>query len=93
VVIRRGSENKYQKYVCSREIGLRAKNMIAILDSIVDIALKGLNEHFIEHENLHFDNEEDIHMSSKNYEESGYDLDLGLLVTISYQNGVFHILV
>ena len=35
---------------------------IAILSSIVDITSKGLNEHFVEHENLHFDNEEDIHV-------------------------------
>ena len=25
---------------------------------------------------IHFDNEQDIHMSSINYEESGYGLDL-----------------
>lgn len=35
-----------------------------------------------EHENLQFDNEEYIHMSSKNY-ESGYSLDLDLLTTFS----------
>ena len=27
------------------------------------------------HENLHFDNEHDIHMSSKNYEKSRYGCD------------------
>lgn len=31
-----------------------------------------------EHETLHFDNESDVHTSPKNYEESGYDLDLDL---------------
>lgn len=36
-----------------------------------------------EHENLQFDNESDISMSSKNVEESGYVLHLELL-TISY---------
>ena len=35
-----------------------------------------------EHENLHFGNEHNIHMSSNNYEESGYDLDLDLLTTL-----------
>ena len=38
---------------------------------------------FNEHENLQSDNEEDIHMSSKNYEESGYGLDVDML-TILY---------
>ena len=38
---------------------------------------------FDEYENLHFDNEYDIHMSSKNYEDSGYDLNLDFL-TMSY---------
>ena len=38
---------------------------------------------FDEHNNLHLDKQIDIHMSSKNYEESGNDLDLDLL-TISY---------
>ena len=32
-----------------------------------------------EHENLHFDNEQGIHMNSKTYEESGYGLNLDLL--------------
>ena len=31
-----------------------------------------------EHETPHFDNESDIHTSAKNYEESGYGLDLDL---------------
>ena len=30
-------------------------------------------------ESSHFDNELNIHLSSKNYEENGYDLDLDLL--------------
>ena len=38
---------------------------------------------FNEHKNLHLDNKYDVHMSSKNYEESGYGLDLDLL-TILY---------
>ena len=33
---------------------------------------------FINSENLHFDNEQEIHMSSENYEESGYRLVLDL---------------
>ena len=38
---------------------------------------------FNEHKNIHFDNEQNIHMSSKIYEEVGYDLHLDLL-TILY---------
>ena len=38
---------------------------------------------FNEHKNLHFDNEKDMYMSSKDYEESGYGLKLDWL-TISY---------
>ena len=37
---------------------------------------------FHEHENLHFDNEEDVHMSSKNTKESGYGLNLHLLTIL-----------
>ena len=43
-----------------------------------------------EHKNLHFDNELDISMSSKNYEESGYGLELELL-TISFDSGVSYL--
>ena len=37
-----------------------------------------------EHENIHFDNAQDIHMSSENYEENGYEHDLDMLI-ISHQ--------
>ena len=40
---------------------------------------------------LHFDNEYDIHMSSKNYEESGYNLGL-VCYNQSCTSCVFHIL-
>ena len=42
---------------------------------------------FNEHNNLHFDNESYIYMSSKNYEESGYFLDLDA-ITVSYKSHV-----
>ena len=32
------------------------------------------------HENLHFDNDEDIHLSPKNYEEGNYTHDLDLVI-------------
>jgi hypothetical protein len=47
---------------------------------------------FNEHENIHFDNRKDIHTSSKNHKESGYNLDFELLmilywVRVSYKVG------
>ena len=39
---------------------------------------------FVGHKNLHFDNELNAHVMSKNYEESGYTFDLDLL-SILYQ--------
>ena len=43
-----------------------------------------LFEHYVdEHDDVSFDDEKDIHMSPKNYEESDYNSHLNLL-TISY---------
>ena len=60
------------------------KYMITILGSIVNI-IGGYQPiwPFNEHKNLHFDNEYDVHMSSKNYEESGYGLNLDSLAISS----------
>ena len=77
----------YIKITCViQKIGLHAQHMIPILGSIViivggggEVAIRALNEH----ENLHFDNEQDIHMRSTNYEKSNYDLNLNVL-TIMY---------
>ena len=44
------------------------------------------------HENLHYDNEEDIHMSSENDEGSAYNLILDMLPTSLFDR-VFHILI
>ena len=38
---------------------------------------------YTEHENICCDNEQDIHMSSKNREERSYDLDLHLLSVLT----------
>jgi hypothetical protein len=65
------------------------KYMITILGSIANII--GGYQPFMEHKNLHFDNEYDVHMSSKNYEASGYGLDLDSLA-IFCPNHMFHIL-
>ena len=53
--------------------------------------MRGPTWPFIEHENLHFDNIYNVHISSKNYEESNYNLGLDLL-TISSSLCVYHIL-
>ena len=78
------SRKETKKTRVLKKIGLHAQNMIIILDSIVNIT-GGVGPiwPFNKHKNLHFDNAHDIHMSSKNYGESGYSLDLDLL-TISH---------
>ena len=55
-----------------------------IATSSVQNMITTLNQ-FNEHGNPHFDNEWDIHMNSKHYEESGYNLNLDLL-TILYES-------
>ena len=57
--------------------------MITILGSVVVIIEGAVMVCLNEHENLHFDDEHDIHTSSKVYEESDKGLDLDL-PTISY---------
>ena len=51
-----GFKNIYQKDMCSKKIGLRAQNMITILDSIINI-IGRIYMTRDEHKNLHFDNE------------------------------------
>ena len=66
--------------------------MIIILGSIVNVIWGwGLDaiRSFIEHKNLHFDNELNIHVSSQNHEESGYGLFLDLL-NLLYQLRISH---
>ena len=65
-----------------KENGLPAQNMITVLGSIVNIIAGELIWPFNEHENLHFDNEWNIHMSSEKYEERGYSLNLDILTTL-----------
>lgn len=66
------------------KIRLRVQNMIIILGLIVNVIGGGeLIWSFIEHDNLHFDNDKNIHMSTKDYEKSNYDFSLNL-VTILY---------
>ena len=66
----------------SREIRWHAQNKISILDSNSQHNWDDQNN-VTKHKILHFDNEQGIHTSSKNYEESGHGLNLDLL-TISY---------
>lgn len=57
-----------------------APKTLTIPNLIVNITWEGtdLYDHFNEHGNLHFDDEQDIHTSFRHYEASGYGLDLGL---------------
>ena len=57
--------------------------MIHVLGSIVNIIWGGGVWPFNEHESLHFDNKQDIHICSVYYEERVYAVDLELLA-ISY---------
>ena len=58
---------------------MHAQNII--ISSIINIIL-GTYMTLDEHENLQHDNEWDIHMSSENYEESGYGLHVDLLMVL-----------
>ena len=62
------------------EIELHAQNFIIILNSQLNCG--DIYDHVMS-TRFHFDNEEDIHMNSKIYEESNYGLNLDLL-TITY---------
>ena len=64
-------------------IGLRVKNIIIISNSKAAIILGTYSMIFNEHENLYFDDEWDIQMSSKNHEECGFGLvfDLRTILT------------
>ena len=64
--------------ICLKEIRFCAQDMIIVLGSIVNIVGERSLSTFNVHENLQFDN-----LSSENYEESVYNLELGLL-TILY---------
>ena len=44
---------------------------------------RDLRVHFDDHKNLHLDHEQDIRMSSRNYEESGYGLALDLVTILN----------
>ena len=68
--------------MCLKEIGLHTQNLLTILDSIINTI--GETYMIAKYEILQFYNSCDIYVSSKNYEESGYSLDLDLL-TISSQ--------
>ena len=71
-----------KRIMCLKEIGLCAQYMIIILGSIVNIIEKDLYD-LLMSTIITLLMEYYIHMSSENYEESNYSLDLDLL-TISY---------
>ena len=58
--------------------------MKTILKSIVNLIGRPTWK-FNDQKNLHVDNKQDIHVNSKNHEESDYSLDMDLL-TISYSH-------
>lgn len=70
--------------MCSKEFGLCVQNSSTILDVVVNVIGWGEGERAIcsynNFENLHFDNEYDIHRSYEDYEKNGYKNELDLLI-------------
>ena len=63
-----------KKSKCLKEIGLCAQNTITIPGSIVNILKgEGLYNPFNAYKSLHLENDEDMHMSFDNNEESRYN--------------------
>ena len=82
-MIRRDSKNKHQKNMCSKEIGLRAQNIVTVLSLIVNTTEKNLYNHLISTRRFTLIMNKNIHMSSKIYEQNDYDLDnLDLLIVL-----------
>ena len=75
-----GSKDRHQKAMCLKEIGLRAQNMLTILNNHHDRG--DVYDHFHRRENLHFHNEEDSHMSSQHYQANGSGHDMDLLIIL-----------
>ena len=78
-----------KKDICLKETRLHVQNTMTILGLIVNMIWArrgggggGAIWLFNEYENLHFDNERDIHTSPGNDEKSGYGLDLDLLLIL-----------
>jgi hypothetical protein len=88
-LVRCGSKNRHQKgIVCVKGIGLCAQNLLSFLGSIVNIIGGDLYDHIMS-ENLCFDNDYDIRMSSKNHEANGFEHILKL-ATILHLLCVWH---
>lgn len=84
-------KNEHQKDICWKDIDLCAQNMLTILDTMVNIIGGGAIWSLTIVEDLHFEDEEDVHMSSKTYEESGHMHDLDLL-SISHELSVSNLM-
>ena len=72
-------KNKYSKDMLFKEIGLQAQIMIIILGLIVNIIGGDLYDQLLSTRIFDLTTNWDIHRSSRNYEESGYDPALDLL--------------
>ena len=71
-VPRCGSKNGRHNDMCLEEVGLRAQNMLTILSSTINLIRETYTTTEWTQENLHFDNNQDIHTSSENCEANGY---------------------
>ena len=67
--------NRHQKDMCLKGVGLRVQNMLTILGLSVNLNRK-LYDNLMSMRIFRFDNERDIHTSSKTYEVNGCKHDL-----------------
>lgn len=82
---------EHQKCMYFKEIELLAQNMMIIMDSTMNTLEEGKGRGYTRPilmstriPNFDEHSPQDIHTSSKNYDESSCDFDLGILLSISY---------
>jgi hypothetical protein len=77
-VMKCGSKNKYQNTCVRRDWTTPSKYDDIYYNLINQYVLGDQYDHSIRTSIFHFDNEHEIHRSSRNYKESGLNLILGL---------------
>jgi hypothetical protein len=77
-----GIKNEYQKFICLNEVGLRAQNMITILDARTNV-MEGTYMPIMSRIIITLIMMRNIQLRSKNYKESdcGFDLDMLTMCT------------
>ena len=75
-MVRYECKNGQQKDIWWKDIDQCAPNMLTFLNTMVNLVEGGAIWSLTNIDDLHFEDEEDVYMSSENNEESGHDLDL-----------------